>query len=62
MRAFLIIALATAALAYQDYPEITLVGKPKLEFGTAPEDYIDPGAQCYDPVSRIQEQRLPPDL
>ena len=45
------IVLATAALAYQDYPVITLVGKSKLLFGQAPEDYIDPGADCYDPVA-----------
>ena len=41
---------------YRDYPEITLYGKPILEYGMAPEDYIDPGASCFDPSTLLAEQ------
>jgi hypothetical protein len=48
---FTLAAVLPLALAYRDYPVITLVGPSRLVFGQAPEDYIDPGAECYDPVA-----------
>jgi hypothetical protein len=47
----LVIPGGLALGAYQDYPEISLVGKNKLIFGQAPEDYIDPGEQVPSTAS-----------